>query len=153
MKPVFLISILLLSGCANIQEQQQREQGYAQCRAITPWVNSAQCLDMIARNDPSNQNPYSQELLVYRRVLINNVLTKKMTNDEAQYTYIQKVNEVNQSLGQQRAAVAASSPVIYAQPPMQYQRPVKTNCSMIGNQISCNSAPTGPDLSVFQRIQ
>lgn len=45
-------------------------------------------------------------------------------------------------------------PIIMPQlAPIAYQRPLQTNCTGYGNQVSCTSQPTGIDPTVFDRIQ
>jgi hypothetical protein len=136
---------LALAGCVTDQMAPQ----YNACNAYQRWVDKAQCMNNVAATDGRiAQDPGSQEIIAYRKLLIEKVRRKKISDAEAEYAFQQKIGEMNQRLAQQRALNQLSQPITIQAAPAPAQvlpqllpsRPMtNTTCQQIGNQVSCQS--------------
>lgn len=146
MKRILLISALslVLSGCV----QNHLASAYSACETYPKWIDKAQCQDSVASQDPLiHQNTTFQEIVSYRRLLIEKVKNKKMTNTEAEYAFLNKIGDINRQLSQQLALEAASQPPVTQSAPVM-PPPIKlkrisgrtTTCTPLGNTVTCRTS-------------
>jgi hypothetical protein len=152
MRFFLLATATVLSGCVT----DLTAAHYNNCEiAYSKWVEKAECMDSVAATDLRiAHDPISQEIVAYRRLLIENVKKNKMSDAEANYAFKQKISEKNQSVAFSNYLNAPSYPVVSSSPPAYptYQRPIETQCRpTIGGGFDCKTQETGPDLSVFGR--
>lgn len=119
MKRMFLLCLLALTGCQTNTgtgeqcglmneifevrdcEQERINNEQNACEAQKTWVEKAECKTSLMtkyRNDP-----FTQEISAYNRLIIEKVKSHKMKNAEADYAIQQKIAEVNQRLSAIRA--------------------------------------------------
>ena len=159
MKNVFFIILLTfgLTACADFEAQRQQQNNLNYCNGLSPWLRQAECMDHVSSNDTTGlfNDPGAQQLIAFRRVLIDNVRAHRMSDNEAYYAFQQKIGQMNQQLAQLRTNQQNIQPVFVPQQQSAYTipTPTVTDCNRTAFGASCTTRRTGLDTSVFDRIK
>ena len=96
---LLMLSVVLV-GCADMQAQRQQQADMNYCNRLVPSLAMAECQDRVVSNDITGnyQGAGAQEIIAYRKILIERVRMKKLTNAEASYAFQQKIAEMNQRI-------------------------------------------------------